>query len=382
MTRSPGSSPPPTGSPDGPPGPHHPDARTPRRLRTGEISLLRWRHVDLAAGQLRFTGKGDKPAVVTLPVQLAEQLLDWRAIVTDELGPLSVDVPVVCATRFPKGVYAQAAVPRLLAAPIGSDGLATIVHTRGVRMGIADLRPHDLRRIGTGHIGGRGHEHASDLVDGDSHAFDERAALADEIAAVVVRGAVGRLPAVVVGVGRAAGGVVVQLRHERVAHRRHCTSSDCYRVAHGSDELQRSSACFLTDEMEAVRDPAQLADNGCVDEHVGGEQVAGVGGLEWRNGGGASGRLDDRRQQDGEQQAEFAPFCLSLCQTKTVAADADSARRGHLVVSARCHMTTLTVRIHADHSRKPALLRTLVRFASVAIPDVPPRNASAPSAPR
>lgn len=124
-------------------------------LRTGEISRLRWHNVDLAAGWLRFTGKGDKPATITTSDQLRAELESWQALVAERFDNIS-QLPVVPTLACPLGAHARSATPALVAAPVGPNGLARIVHDRGVRIGIPDLRPHDLRRTLAGMLDDQG----------------------------------------------------------------------------------------------------------------------------------------------------------------------------------------------------------------------------------
>jgi integrase len=124
-------------------------------LRTGEISRLRWRDVDLGGGWLRFTGKGDKPATVTMPEQLRVELIAWRAVVLAAFGALD-DIPVVCTVAFPAGVYVTGAARALTRASVGPNGIARIVHDRGTLIGVPDLRPHDLRRTLAGMLDEQG----------------------------------------------------------------------------------------------------------------------------------------------------------------------------------------------------------------------------------
>jgi integrase len=124
-------------------------------LRTGEISRLRWRDVDLAGGWLRFTGKGDKPATVTMPEQLRAELRAWRELMRAAFETLD-EIPVVCTLAFPLGVYARSATAALTAMPVGQNGIARVVHDRGERIGVPDLRPHDLRRTLAGMLDEQG----------------------------------------------------------------------------------------------------------------------------------------------------------------------------------------------------------------------------------
>jgi integrase len=125
-------------------------------LRTGEASRLRWADVDLPAGVLRFIGKGAKPATVVMPAQLTGELARWKQTVSDYVDRISGDWPVVASVRFPIG-EGPTASPRLRPDQnVGADGLARVVHNRGLRIGIPDLRPHDLRRTLAGMLDDQG----------------------------------------------------------------------------------------------------------------------------------------------------------------------------------------------------------------------------------
>jgi integrase len=125
-------------------------------LRTGELCALAWRNVDLHAGVLRFMGKGGKAAIVTMPAQLVAELERWSQVVVAAGVEPTGELPVVCALRFPHGPLGRAGAVDLVAVGLTSNGLARIVHDRGVAIGIPDLRPHDLRRTLAGILDDQG----------------------------------------------------------------------------------------------------------------------------------------------------------------------------------------------------------------------------------
>ena len=122
-------------------------------LRAGEISALRWRHVDLAAEWLSFPGKGGRPDRLPLPPQPVDALAHWQDRVIAEVGPAIADVPVALALRCSR-------TPRARVAPdcyqgLGREAIRRIVRARGNQIGIPDLRPHDLRRTLAGTLDAR-----------------------------------------------------------------------------------------------------------------------------------------------------------------------------------------------------------------------------------
>lgn len=125
-------------------------------LRTGELCALRWDNVDLAAGTLRFIGKAGKPALMTMPRQLEEELARWRTTIAAEGLDPTGDLPVALSLRFPSGRYATAAPTVLVPTALGWNGLARVTHDRGLLLGIPDLRPHDLRRTLAGLLDSQG----------------------------------------------------------------------------------------------------------------------------------------------------------------------------------------------------------------------------------
>ncbi len=119
-------------------------------LRAGEISVLRWRHVDLAADWLVFPGKGGRPDRLAIPPQLSDALARWQDRVIGEVGPAIADVPVVLALRSPRADVAAETEQGL-----GREGIRRVVRARGAQIGVADLRPHDLRRTLAGTLDAR-----------------------------------------------------------------------------------------------------------------------------------------------------------------------------------------------------------------------------------
>jgi integrase/recombinase XerC len=121
-------------------------------LRTGEMHRLRWRDVDLAHGLIEVIGKAAKPGSACIAPQLRAHLYLWRATlrrVVDELGVM----PVLPQIRRPAGRTEY--VLRDPVRPLTIEGIRRVVHARGERIGLAYLRPHDLRRTLAGTLDAR-----------------------------------------------------------------------------------------------------------------------------------------------------------------------------------------------------------------------------------
>lgn len=112
-------------------------------LRRAEIASLRWGDLSLRSSRLSWVGKGDKPAVAAVPGPLVERLIAWRSLREAAAGsPLPTDPVLV---RFWLGPNIGELAPAW-STPLGVDGVYGLVQRRGRQIGIADLRPHDLRR--------------------------------------------------------------------------------------------------------------------------------------------------------------------------------------------------------------------------------------------
>jgi hypothetical protein len=85
-----------------------------------------------------------------------DELQRWRDVVAARGVEPTGDLPIVCALRVPAGALSRAGGAGLLAVDLTSNGRARIVHDRGVAIGIADLRPHDLRRTLAGILDDQG----------------------------------------------------------------------------------------------------------------------------------------------------------------------------------------------------------------------------------
>lgn len=90
-----------------------------------------------------------------MPEQLRGELLEWRAIVWCAF-PVLDDVRWCARSRSPLGVYARSATAGLVALPVGPNGIARVVHDRGTRIDVPDLRPDDLRRTFAGMLDEQG----------------------------------------------------------------------------------------------------------------------------------------------------------------------------------------------------------------------------------
>jgi integrase len=126
-------------------------------LRAFELEALRWNHV--GRDQILVPhGKGDKQRSVSISGDLRPHLIDWRARCAAALGAIPSTHPVlpVCDSRGailwdkrkrPPLAWQVGAVP----APTGFAGLSVvsiqrIVKAAGLRIGVENLGPHDLRR--------------------------------------------------------------------------------------------------------------------------------------------------------------------------------------------------------------------------------------------
>lgn len=123
-------------------------------LRAGEIGALCWRHVDLAADWLTFSGKGGRPDRLALPCQLSDTLARWQDRVITEVGPAIAEVPVALVLRASHRAHAHVVPTRHQG--LGREGVRRIVRACGLEIGIPDLRPHDLRRSLAGTLDARG----------------------------------------------------------------------------------------------------------------------------------------------------------------------------------------------------------------------------------
>jgi integrase/recombinase XerC len=121
-------------------------------LRTGEMHRLRWRDVDLDVGLIEVIGKAAKPGTACIAPQLRSHLHVWRATmqrIVDEVGPL----PVLPQVTRPAGRTGH--VLRDPVRPLTIEGVRKVAHARGEQIGLAYLRPHDLRRTLAGVLDAR-----------------------------------------------------------------------------------------------------------------------------------------------------------------------------------------------------------------------------------
>jgi integrase len=114
---------------------------------------LHWRDVDLDGGLIEIIGKAAKPGSACIAPQLRSHLYIWR----DALRNLAEDVsamPVLPQVTRPAGRSGCVLCDPLR--PLTIEGIRRIVHAHGERLGIAYLRPHDLRRTLAGTLDARG----------------------------------------------------------------------------------------------------------------------------------------------------------------------------------------------------------------------------------
>ena len=125
-------------------------------LRTGELRVLRWRDIDAGEHRIAIVGKGDKPATVTIPPQLAAELRRWRHTYSQVVAFAGGDLPVLPVVAFPYGDRTLDSVVRRPIRPLGLEGIGKVVNHHGNQIGIDYLRPHDLRRTLAGTLDARG----------------------------------------------------------------------------------------------------------------------------------------------------------------------------------------------------------------------------------
>lgn len=106
-------------------------------LRVSEISNLTWADVDLEGGRLAVKGKGEKHAYVGIAAPLHRVL--------SEAARSRSNGPVVLGQRW--GAKGE---------QLGARGIRERVHVNGARIGVPELRPHDLRRSLAGILHGDG----------------------------------------------------------------------------------------------------------------------------------------------------------------------------------------------------------------------------------
>jgi integrase len=136
-------------------------------LRLSELWALRWRDVDLAAGQhgiLHVVGKGHKVAQVPLNKAARKLLFEWRSAYITGYGSADIDdlclVPRLCA-----GVIGRVGLPgpqprepRILwGRPLAhSSSIAHMIRKRAAEAGLGHVATHDLRRTAAGIMKDRG----------------------------------------------------------------------------------------------------------------------------------------------------------------------------------------------------------------------------------
>lgn len=131
-------------------------------LRVHELCGLRWGAVNLRQRSIDVLGKGGKRANQQIPGNLVEELFSWRGVYAQHLGaPPQADhfviVNMQCRFQWVDGS------PRPVLGPawglgIGPQAAVRLVKHHGRRVGVPDLRPHDLRRSFAGLLDNRGVE--------------------------------------------------------------------------------------------------------------------------------------------------------------------------------------------------------------------------------
>lgn len=122
-------------------------------LRTGELHRLCWHNIHVDAGVLEILGKGAKPASIVAAPQLRTQLEIWHA--TARIMPdFHSRWPVLPILVAPNGNKRNIAAREPITA-LSIEGIRRVVNRHGNAIGIAYLRPHDLRRTLAGILDAR-----------------------------------------------------------------------------------------------------------------------------------------------------------------------------------------------------------------------------------
>lgn len=117
-------------------------------LRNAEITQLQWVDVDLDRHVLHVLGKGGKHADVGLAQDLVDELAGWRTL-------CDTHKYVVPAVRRRWAGNGEDVALFLEDRPITPQAVRKVVRRAGHRVGINELRPHDLRRSLAGMLDAR-----------------------------------------------------------------------------------------------------------------------------------------------------------------------------------------------------------------------------------
>lgn len=136
-------------------------------LRCSELNNLRWRDVDLGAGQhglLHVVGKGHKVAQVPLNRAAQRLLFEWRSAYITGYG--SADIEDLCLVpRLVAGAVARVGLPgpqvhehRILwgRPVVHSSSISLMITKRAAEAGLGHVAAHDLRRSAAGIMKDRG----------------------------------------------------------------------------------------------------------------------------------------------------------------------------------------------------------------------------------
>lgn len=121
-------------------------------LRTGEMHRLRWCDLDLEHGLIEIVGKAAKPGSACIAPQLRAHLYLWRTKVREGVDDVAV-TPVL--PQISRLAGRTEFVLRDPVRPLTIEGIRRVVHSRGEQIGLAYLRPHDLRRTLAGTLDAR-----------------------------------------------------------------------------------------------------------------------------------------------------------------------------------------------------------------------------------
>ena len=121
-------------------------------LRTGEMHRLRWRDVDLDHGLIEVIGKAAKPGTACIAPQLRDTPL---SLARSHCNAASTSRRAAGAPAGQRPPGRTGHVLRDPVRPLTIEGIRKVVHARGEQIGLAYLRPHDLRRTLAGTLDAR-----------------------------------------------------------------------------------------------------------------------------------------------------------------------------------------------------------------------------------
>jgi integrase len=117
-------------------------------FRRGDIVDMRWGKI--SGDQAEIVGKGDKPALITFPPELADGLAAWRRVWFERSGawPAPQQSLMPRTREFCTDFHDPTARVEVMLfdEPAMKNAVAKIVRDAGARIGVPSLAPHDMRR--------------------------------------------------------------------------------------------------------------------------------------------------------------------------------------------------------------------------------------------